>query len=679
MQIKLKKLKITNFKGIEHFEASFNHITNVFGENATGKTTIMDAFLWLFFGKNSEDVSQFEVKRLDANNRFIKDQEAEVEATLRIDQQEIAVKKVLRQKWTRRRGELDKEYTGDENVYYWNDVPLKEAEFKAKIKDIIDENLFRLITNPFFFNAQKWQTRRNTLIDIAGNITNQEIIDTVVNNSNRKQFADLIAALNNKKTLDEFKAELSAKKKKIKDEQENIPSRIDEVRRGMPADRNFDALRLQITELNENLQTIQKALDDEQLMLKEENKLRTQKLQEYNLQVQQRQQAIHTIKTQMQNLEFDAKQKAKEQGGKLEREMVSLTTQLSDKQIERTRYENTLTDLKNQLAQKETALQQLREKYAETDAKELKFDAHEFVCPACKQSLPENDIETKKTELTSNFNTDKLKQLEKLTKDAGVLKQDMELLNKRIENGTASISNIVSEINAQSTALAELKEQDVLPKQSIEDITRLLLSTNEAYRSLEQDLELKEKMVLVEPVFDPLQTNETLKEQRSVVNSKITVLQRELIDEETINKCNDRIKELQEQESALALSLAALEGSEFAIMEFTKAKVDAIERRINGKFRTVRFKMFNQQVNGGETETCETLVNSNGSFVPFTDANNAAKINAGIDIINTLCQHYDVYAPIFIDNRESVTRLIDSESQIVNLIVSEADKKLRVA
>ena len=89
--------------------------------------------------------------------------------------------------------------------------------------------------------------------------------------------------------------------------------------------------------------------------------------------------------------------------------------------------------------------------------------------------------------------------------------------------------------------------------------------------------------------------------------------------------------------------------------------------------------MFEQQVNGGETETCQTLVNSNGAFVPFADANNAARINAGIDIINTLCRHYDVHAPVFIDNRESVTRLADSDSQIVNLIVSAQDKILRVA
>ena len=110
-------------------------------------------------------------------------------------------------------------------------------------------------------------------------------------------------------------------------------------------------------------------------------------------------------------------------------------------------------------------------------------------------------------------------------------------------------------------------------------------------------------------------------------------------------------------------------------MTFTKAKIDTMESRINGRFKYVSFKMFAQQVNGGEVECCETLING----VPFSDANNAAKINAGIDIINVLCKHYDIYAPIFIDNRESVTNLIECDSQIVNLIVSEPDKKLRVA
>jgi exonuclease SbcC len=679
MQIKLKNLKITNFKGIEHFEASFNHITNVFGENATGKTTIMDAFLWLFFGKNSEDVSQFEVKRLDANNRFIKDQEAEVEAIIRIDQQEIAVKKVLRQKWTRRRGELDKEYTGDENVYYWNDVPLKESEFKTKIKDIIDENLFRLITNPFFFNSQKWQTRRNTLIDIAGNITNQEVLDVVVNAGNKKQYADLIAALNNKKTLDEFKAELAAKKKKIKDEQENIPSRIDEVRRGMPGSRNFDAIRDELKTLTEQLWQMQLSMNDEAAQQQEENKRRTNQLKEYNAQVQQKQQSIFNVKTKIQNVEFDAKQQAKEQGGQLQRNLLTAETKLKERRLDKTGRESLLHSLELQVQEKEKQIDELRHEYAAADAKELVFEPGAFVCPSCKQSLPENDVEAKKDELTGNFNRNKLQQLTNIKSKGETLKNEITNLNERISNGKTSIKSLDDEITELEKYIELRKEELNLPGQSVEDITKLLLSTNVEYKELKKQLADLEAVVLTEPEFEPLQTNEELKTKQASLNNLIKDAQRILMDEETITKANVRIQELQEQESTLALQLAALEGSEFAILEFTKAKVDAIERRINGKFKNVKFKMFTQQVNGGEAETCETLVNSNGSFVPFPDANNAAKINAGIDIINTLCQHYDVYAPIFIDNRESVTRLIDSESQIVNLIVSEADKKLRVA
>ena len=82
--------------------------------------------------------------------------------------------------------------------------------------------------------------------------------------------------------------------------------------------------------------------------------------------------------------------------------------------------------------------------------------------------------------------------------------------------------------------------------------------------------------------------------------------------------------------------------------------------------------MYEQLINGGIVETCEALING----VPYSDANNAAKINAGIDIINTLSKEYDTWAPIFVDNAESVNELIKTESQIVRLVVSD-DKELR--
>ncbi len=109
--------------------------------------------------------------------------------------------------------------------------------------------------------------------------------------------------------------------------------------------------------------------------------------------------------------------------------------------------------------------------------------------------------------------------------------------------------------------------------------------------------------------------------------------------------------------------------------EFIKTKVKLMESSINSKFKYVKFRFFKTQVNGGIDEDCEALVDG----VPFsTNLNSGAKINAGIDIINTLANYYGIKAPIFIDNRESTTKLIDTESQIVNLVVSSSDKKLRI-
>ena len=83
--------------------------------------------------------------------------------------------------------------------------------------------------------------------------------------------------------------------------------------------------------------------------------------------------------------------------------------------------------------------------------------------------------------------------------------------------------------------------------------------------------------------------------------------------------------------------------------------------------------MFEKTINGEDKPTCVALVNG----VRFQFANSAGQINAGIEIINALCKYYDVSAPIFVDNAERVTKLNESESQIIKLEVS-MDKTLTV-
>jgi hypothetical protein len=137
-----------------------------------------------------------------------------------------------------------------------------------------------------------------------------------------------------------------------------------------------------------------------------------------------------------------------------------------------------------------------------------------------------------------------------------------------------------------------------------------------------------------------------------------------------------RIAELQAQEKHLTAEYAELEQQTYLTEEFMRTKVACMEEKINSRFKLARFRLFEQQVNGALNEVCEVL---GPDLVPYNSGlNNAARINTGIDIINTLSEHYGFSAPIFVDNAEAVTKLIDTPSQLIRLVVAAGEKQLRV-
>lgn len=164
---------------------------------------------------------------------------------------------------------------------------------------------------------------------------------------------------------------------------------------------------------------------------------------------------------------------------------------------------------------------------------------------------------------------------------------------------------------------------------------------------------------------------EELKNRKLAKASELDSLKAKLAIKEQYKKSQERIKELSEREKQLSNEISELEGQEFLCDEFTRTKVDLLESRINSKFNAVRFKLFNTLVNGRIEDCCEVLING----VPYADANDAAKINAGIDIINTLLEHFNINVPVFVDNAESVNELIPCNSQVIRLVVTE-DKEL---
>jgi hypothetical protein len=108
--------------------------------------------------------------------------------------------------------------------------------------------------------------------------------------------------------------------------------------------------------------------------------------------------------------------------------------------------------------------------------------------------------------------------------------------------------------------------------------------------------------------------------------------------------------------------------------EFARAKAEYIDEKVSGRFALVRWKLFEEQINGGLRYCCIATVNG----VPYADLNSGMKINAGLDVIRTLSAAKGITVPLFIDNAESVTALEDVGAQVIRLVVSEGDKELRV-
>ena len=99
-----------------------------------------------------------------------------------------------------------------------------------------------------------------------------------------------------------------------------------------------------------------------------------------------------------------------------------------------------------------------------------------------------------------------------------------------------------------------------------------------------------------------------------------------------------------------------------------------VTESINGHFRLVRFVLFREQINGGLKEICEpTLENKAGEWVEYRSANYAAQVNAKLDIIGALSKHYGVTLPILMDQAESVTAPLETDGQLIRLIVSAPD------
>ncbi|MEI6175069.1 MAG: ATP-binding protein [Bacteroidota bacterium] len=640
MNIHIKQLSLINFKGIKELSIEFNSVTNISGENGTGKSTIFDAFTWLLFGKDSHDSKDFNIKTLDQVGKAIPMLEHGVEGILDIDGTEITLKRIYQEKWQRRRGSEESELTGHETLCYWNGVPQQAGEFKTKVDALVNEGLFKLLTSALYFNSMKWQDRRLVLILLAGEISNADVLAKM----NKQQVAEITAILNSGKPLTDFLKELSMRKRKLSDDLKTIPSRIDEVTRAIPEPVDFEAVKSDICKKQAALAEIENTINDQVAAYKSQGDA-----------IQTVQNEIFELKKQQQSMEFEAKTEAQ----RIYNERAFLIAGLKQKHAECLLRSKSNQDSLPKLLQKKTetekAMLELRNQWKTINDKEYLFKEEDNFCPTCKQPLDPSAMADSEINPKLIFELWKSNRLSDITNEGQKLSVVLAQTNKNIEVTNNEISALVIEADeltaqlksAMSTELQYVIAQDTEPVQ--DHITRL------------------ELQILESPKLDI----ESLKQHKSNVLSEINRLQTIMGAEEVIKRGKARINYLMGEEKTLSQQISDLEKQEFAMDAYTRCRMDTVESRINGKFNVVRFRMFNMLINAGIEEACDCLVGG----VPYNDVNSAGKIQAGIDIINTLSKHYGISAPIWIDNRESTNKIPSTTSQVINLIVS-TDKTL---
>ena len=657
--ITLQKLSLLNFKGIKNLSIDLDSQTDIYGANGTGKTTLADAFTWLLFGKDTTDRKDFEIKTLDANGKVIPMIDHEVSAFLLIDNEPLSIRRVLKENWVKKRGSETAEFSGNVTELYWNDVPMSVTEFTKKVNDVLNEQVFKMITSPTYFNSIPWKDRRNLLIDIFGEVSNEEVA------KGNSAFENLVLKLNQGKTLEEYNAQIKASIKKAKEDLKGIPARIDEVFRGKPEAQDFRVLEIE-------LETYQRQLDKVDLEISDLNKSFDSKLE-----AQRTEKLKHSnLKSEIEIIEQDAKNEANKRLLPDTSALDGLVKEKDAKKQELDSFESalkTLTSKKQGLEQEiKTVTEKMnakREEWQSENSKEISFNDKDFHCPTCKREFESGDVETKKQEAISNFNLNKTTRLNQINTDGGNLKTQKENLETELK---AIEARIETELKAIETAKKELQKivdkidiensnssTNGLEPQNYENLYASILALNNDYQ--EKILELETFVLSDEITID----NSELVEKRKTLVSEIDTIKTQLQTKTQIEAADKRIAELKQEETTLSQQIANVEKEQFVIENFIKAKVDALENIVNSKFKYVKFKMFDTLINGGVTECCDVLVNG----VPYKDCNTASKINAGIDVINELSKFYQISAPIFLDNRESVTEILKTESQIINLFV----------
>lgn len=636
MNIEIKSMDISNFKGIHSLHLDFHSgMNSLYGENASGKTSVYDALTWLLFGKDSHGNSTFSIKPMDVPAGSVT---PEVSVILMVNGEELKLRKTLREKWEKHRGSTEARFAGNTTDYFVDDVPRKESEYKRIIAGYIDENQFRMLTGVYAFARDlHWKDRRALLAEVCGLPEDAELL------AGAPQFAELAAQVG-RRTVDDYKAALMAQRKGANSTLNTLPVRIDECER-MVAE--LAALPFgQAAELGKTLQAERDRVQGDLVKLDSDALLtRTQNESD-------------ELHNKLRELENENREHRNSQYVPVEDETPMLRQAEQDAQQALDDAVRECNELRGRIDSGEKRLDEYRARWKGIDKEQFTGGR----CPTCGQTLPAAELEAAK----QRFETSKQDRKNGLLEDSQLLKADIASMQTRLQEVETSLPGLQAAADQAAHALA-----DYTPPAApvIEDLPDYARRKEAITRSIDDCNRRIERLRT-----DKQAERDRLEGEYRAITSRILENDATLAKEQTLADTRRRVTELQDEQRRAAAEVEEMDRMIELCEEFARFRVQSVEQSVNSKFRLARFRLFTEQINGGLADCCDVVVDG----VPYADLNSAMQINVGLDIIETLSQHYDRRVPLFIDNAESVTKLQEISAQVVRLEVSKDDKELRL-
>lgn len=637
---------MTNFKGEKERTTVFNDgHTFIYGANGTGKSRHYDAFLWLLFGKDAQDRQDYEIKTV-VNGEPLHKVDSSVRGEFTVDGEKLTMKRTLVEDWVKPRGQSEQAFKGNHTDYEWNGVPVSATEYKQKVRDIIDDSAFKMLSNPEYFASLPWQNQREILFSMA------DVPDDVEVARSEKSLSSLIGKITGKSVQD-YRNELLANKKRLNQELSGIQPRIDQTVKMIPEADDFSAIEKRMSEIDLAKDDINTLMSDRRRSVAELEKKQKEITDE-----------ISSIYASQQQIESGMKEKAMSDYNtacshkiKVKSQLAEAKSRLSAMEFELGTVVDGLKSRKSTLTEMKSEIEAIRKEY--TDEYAVKF-SESTICPYCGSGLPEKMID----ELKQKFASEKKSRLEAITakgkakgESIGRIEAEIEAGGKRIAELEAGILEARKNVETLDEVLAKIPEPE-MPEMRFED--------NAEWSGLEE-----RKARLRESMPDASVDLSDLQEKLAGLDKERFSLVERMSKKSIIEKFNKEVESLNARGRELSQMIADIEKGESLITALTRKKIEICESRVNSMFSLVRFRLYTYTNDGNPVETCIPLVDG----VPYGTANTARRINAGLDIINALQKHFGTSVPVFLDNRERVNEVLPVDAQTIHMFVT-SDKEL---